>query len=318
MRRRKRIVLYACLMVYVVALACVLVALSPPSVLAFYVTHSHQHRHNHDETPSHIRRIESSLLHTKKPIDGYSSMPPLLNYTTASYSSRGNIFKIFKRDVYPTVDLPYENNHTMIDNYFMGLALHQAKVSWKKGEVPIGAIIVRECADDNIQSDTTKRTFQILSAAHNRVENNNDASAHAELLALRNGAQNLGNWRYPSNSRLYSTLEPCPMCLASIQAFRIDHIIYGAPDNRLGAIKTHMDLINAAQHPYHEVKSVTGGVREEECGNIMVQFFRERRQKKKEMKGGRNLLKLPLKSGPVDTNKQSRLKRFVKNMFRRD
>ena len=318
MRRRKRIVLYACLMVYVVALACVLVALSPPSVLAFYVTHSHQHRHNHDETPSHMRRIESSLLHTKKPIDGYSSMPPLLNYTTESYSSRGNIFKIFKRDVYPTVDLPYENNYTMIDHYFMGLALHQAKVSWKKGEVPIGAIIVRECADDNIQSDTTKRTFQILSAAHNRVENNNDASAHAELLALRNGAQNLGNWRYPSNSRLYSTLEPCPMCLASIQAFRIDHIIYGAPDNRLGAIKTHMDLINAAQHPYHEVKSVTGGVREEECGNIMVQFFRERRQKKKEMKGGRNLLKLPLKSGPVDTNKQSRFKRFVKKMFRRD
>lgn len=307
-------VICACLVVYVVALACVvLLALSPPYVLAFYITHCHHH-----DNLSHLRRIESSLLYTKKSREGYLSMPPLSNYTTSPYSSRGNIIKIFKRDVYPTVDLPYKNNYTMIDSYFMGMALHQAKVSWKKGEVPIGAIIVRECTDDNIQSDTTRRTFQILSAAHNRVENNNDASAHAELLALRNGAQNLGNWRYPPNSRLYSTLEPCPMCLASIQAFRIDHIIYGAPDNRLGAVKTHMNLINAAQHPYHEVKSVTEGVREEECGNIMVQFFRERRKIKKEMKGGRNLLKLPLKSGPTDTKNQSRFKRFVKKLLRQE
>ena len=306
-------------MANVVALAWVLLALSAPSVLAFYTTHYYHHHNDDPSTPSHLRRMESSFLYTKKPTEGYSSMPPLLNDTAPSYSSRGNIFKIFKRDVYPTVDLPYENNYSMINHYFMGLALNQAKVSWKKGEVPIGAIIVRECTDDNIQSDTTRRTFQILSAAHNRVENNNDASAHAELLALRNGAKNLGNWRYPPDSRLYSTLEPCPMCLASIQAFRIDHIIYGAPDNRLGAIKSHMNLINAAQHPYHEVKSVTGGVREEECGNIMVQFFRERRQKKKEMKGGRNLLKLPLKSNsPVDSNKQSGFKRFVKKWLRRE
>jgi len=249
------------------------------------------------------------------------------------------IFKVLKRDIYPTVDLIYENNYTMIDHYFMGMALQQAQYAWDKGEVPIGALIVREYADDKgasyeIKSNhtsssaadsaydisiTSKRTFQILSGAHNRVETNIDASAHAELMALRKGAQNMKNWRFPPNSRLYTTLEPCPMCLASIQAFRIDHIVYGAPDNRLGAIKTHMDLINVAKHPYHEVKSVTGGVREEECGDIMVQFFRERRRKKKEMKGGRSLLKLPRERRPVGAKKkQSRLRSFVKALLRRE
>ena len=276
----------------------------------------------------------------RKPKGGYSSMPPLLtsNSTVISTpsSSGNNILKRFKRDVYPTVDLPYENNnYTQIDHYFMGIALQQAQYAWNKGEVPIGAIIVRECTDDadsiqstNSTSTTNRRTFQILSAAHNKVETNIDASSHAELLALRNGAQNLGNWRYPSNSRLYTTLEPCPMCLASIQAFRIDNIIYGAPDNRLGAIKTHMNLINVAKHPYHEVKSVIGGVREEECGDIMVRFFRERRElKKKEKKKmmevlvkgedrRRDLLKLPLEKKRME--RSSRFISFLKKVLRRE
>jgi len=268
----------------------------------------------------------------RKPKGGYSSMPPLISNSTISTpsSSSGNsIFKRFKRDVYPTVDLPYENN---IDHYFMGLALQQAQYAWDKGEVPIGAIIVRECTNDDgsiqsTNSTTTRRTFQILSAAHNKVETNIDASSHAELLALRNGAQNIGNWRYPPNSRLYTTLEPCPMCLASIQAFRIDNIIYGAPDNRLGAIKTHMNLISVAKHPYHEVKSVIGGVREEECGDIIVRFFRERRElKKKEKKKmmdvvvkgedrRRDLLKLPLEKR---IKRSSRFISFVKKVLRRE
>ena len=218
----------------------------------------------------------------------------------------------------------------------MGMALQQAQYAWDKGEVPIGAIIVRECTDDSnddsiqsTNSTTNRRIFQILSAAHNKVETNIDASSHAELLALRNGAQNLGNWRYPPNSRLYTTLEPCPMCLASIQAFRIDNIIYGAPDNRLGAIKTHMNLINVAKHPYHEVKSVIGGVREKECGDIMVRFFRERRElKKKEKKKTihevavkgedcrRDLLKLPLEKKRI--KRSSRFISFVKKVLRRE
>ena len=69
--------------------------------------------------------------------------------------------------------------------------------------------------------------------------------------------------------------------MASIQAFRIDNIVYGAPDKRLGAVGTHIDLLTMAKHPYHEIKSVVGGVMEDECGGIVINFFRERRKKKK-------------------------------------
>lgn len=176
---------------------------------------------------------------------------------------------------------PSEYNDTMIDQYFMDEALRQAQLAFSKEEVPIGAIIVEEIINLNSTGSKQERTFRLISEAHNLVETNFDASAHAEMLALRKGAQILQNWRYPSNSTLYSTLEPCPMCLASAQAFRLDRIVYGAPDKRLGAIETHMNLMEIAKHPYHDVKSVVGGVRAEECGNIMVNFFRERRRMKR-------------------------------------
>lgn len=175
-----------------------------------------------------------------------------------------------------------EYNDTMIDQYFMDAALRQAQLALSKEEVPIGAIIVEEIINLNTTGTTQERSFRLISEAHNLVETNFDASAHAEMLALRKGAQILQNWRYPPNSTLYSTLEPCPMCLASAQAFRLDRIVYGAPDNRLGAIKTHMNLMDVAKHPYHDVKSVVGGVRAEECGSIMVNFFRERRRMKRQ------------------------------------
>jgi len=178
---------------------------------------------------------------------------------------------------------PHDCNDTVIDQYFMDAALRQAQLAWKKNEVPIGAIIVQQTNNRNTTNSTNQgRTFRVISEAHNLVETNSDASAHAELLALRRGAQHLQNWRYPPNSTLYSTLEPCPMCLASAQAFRIDNIVFGANDNRLGAIQTHMNLMEVAKHPYHDVKSVVSGVKAEECGNIMVDFFRERRRIKKE------------------------------------
>jgi tRNA(adenine34) deaminase len=242
-------------------------------------------------------------------------MPPL-SYSNSTIPRRGDIFKILKRDVYPTIDLPFdEGNYTTVDHYFMGLALQQAQCAWDKGEVPIGAIVVGECTSDDAVEE--RRAFQIISAGHNQVETNVDASAHAELLALRQGAWSLQNWRFPPNSRLYTTLEPCPMCLASIQAFRIDHVVYGSPDNRLGAIKTHMKLLSVARHPYHEVKSVTGGVRAEECGDIVVRFFRERRREKKVTLGRRGLLRLPLeRTSRYITDKQPIWPRFIKTLLR--
>ena len=270
--------------------------------------------HDSADATSRSRRNNNKLL----PF----SMPPLSNHT----SSSGNIFKVLKRGRYPTVDLPYEkySNRSDIDHYFMGIALQQAKRAGDRGEVPIGAVIVREygvdmddvdytTSTDEMNLNQNRRAFQILSATHNRVEIDVDASAHAELLALRKGARNLQNWRFPPNSRIYTTVEPCPMCLASIQAFRIDHIVYGCPDNRLGAITTHMDLMNVAKHPYHEVKSVTGGVRADECGDIMVQFFRERRRKKKEVNNKSKLLKLARGAG----QERFRFRGFLKELLRR-
>jgi len=209
----------------------------------------------------------------------YSSMPELAYATT---------------DKVETVYFA-EYNDEMVHNYFMDLALQQAQVAREKGEVPIGAVIVGCFNDDTITthgytSQSQMKTienqtvFQILSKAHNLVETNVDASAHAELQALRKGARNLKNWRYPPSCTLYSTLEPCPMCLSSIQAFRIDNVVYGAPDHRLGAVSSHIDLLSIAKHPFHEIKSVVGGVREIECGDIMIEFFRERRKMAKGLK----------------------------------
>ena len=204
------------------------------------------------------------------------SASPFPHPMTASYSN----IEITK--------LPKEYTVEMIRNHFMDLALQQAQIAQAKGEVPIGAVIAG-CFDlDAITSDyptlpqvnasNTETVFYVLSKAHNLVETNFDAAAHAELLALRKGARNLQNWRFPSNSTLFTTLEPCPICLSSIQAFRIDHVVFGAPDHRLGSVGSHVDLLSMAKHPFHEIKSVVGGIKRDECGNILVDFFRERRK----------------------------------------
>jgi tRNA(adenine34) deaminase len=282
----------------------------PPTPLAFTPSHGRLHH-----VPSRTRGKEPSttVAHVSRRRGGFASSMPPLCYTNSTIPRRGNIFRILKRDVYPTIDFPFDDgNYTTIDHYFMGLALQQAQHAWDRGEVPIGAVVVRECTPDDAMEE--RRGFQIISVGHNRVETNVDASAHAELLALRQGAWSLQNWRFPPNSRLYTTLEPCPMCLSSIQAFRIDHVVYGSTDNRLGAIKTHMELLSVVRHPYHEVKSVTGGVRAEECGDIVVQFFRKRRRMKKKAQGDRGLLKLPL--GRTSRNNTEKQSNWLKTLLR--
>jgi tRNA(adenine34) deaminase len=163
-----------------------------------------------------------------------------------------------------------------IHDHFMQLALEQAAKAATLNEVPIGAIIVQSVPSVNNGDDA--HMFQVLSARHNRVEVQYDASAHAELLAMRAAAAHIQNWRL-INSTLYSTLEPCPMCLAAAQAFRVDRIVYGAPDHRLGAVCTHMNLLEAAHHPFHNISTVVSGVCEQECGDIMRDFFRKRRKR---------------------------------------
>mmetsp|Transcript_15628 Transcript_15628/g.38991 ORF Transcript_15628/g.38991 Transcript_15628/m.38991 type:complete len:349 (+) Transcript_15628:267-1313(+) len=185
---------------------------------------------------------------------------------------------------------------------FMTMALKEAERAKQAGEVPIGALVVQSIIKDedddesnqgDINADNSESkhqsltqqfdntsSFRILSLAGNSVERNHDASAHAELLALRDAARVLKNWRL-HKCILYSTLEPCPMCLAAAQAFRIEQIVYGAPDMRLGAHTTFMKLLDDYQHPYHTIRSVVPGVLDDKSAGMLRDFFRSRRKEQK-------------------------------------
>lgn len=149
----------------------------------------------------------------------------------------------------------------MHDNdYFMGLALAEARRAYALGEVPIGAVLVVDGA--------------AVAAAHNRRETWRDATAHAELIAIQQACRILGRWRL-TGATLYVTIEPCPMCAGAIVLSRIDRLVYGSADYKAGAVES---LFNIVQHDAlnHRVE-VLAGVRSEECASLMKEFFRERR-----------------------------------------
>ena len=138
----------------------------------------------------------------------------------------------------------------------MHAAKLEAEQAFAEGEVPIGAVLVRD--------------GRVVSAEHNRVEANRDASAHAELLCMRSAAAASPQWRL-SSSTLYVTVEPCPMCLAALYAFRVDRLVYGAPNTRMGAIEGGLRPTGPpAAHPYHTL-DITGGILAE-CGELMKAF----------------------------------------------
>lgn len=177
---------------------------------------------------------------------------------------------------------------SQIDSHFMTLALDEAKKAGQRGEVPIGALVVRSVDPDTdgYATDSSIKTsmFQILSADSNRVEERRDASAHAEILAMRHAAANNqdASWRL-LNTTLYTTVEPCVMCLAAAQAFRVGRVVYGAPDLRLGAIDTYMNLLEHP-HPFHTIEDVERGVYQEESAELLRSFFRTQREKRQEAK----------------------------------
>ena len=145
----------------------------------------------------------------------------------------------------------------------MGLALAEARLAAEEGEVPIGAVLVQNGA--------------VISRAHNRRENDKDATAHAEMLVIRDACQKLGRWRL-SGTTLYVTIEPCPMCAGALVMSRVDRLVYGSPDYKAGAVES---LFNITSHPAlnHRLE-VTAGIRQEECAAAMQAFFRNRRKSK--------------------------------------
>lgn len=143
---------------------------------------------------------------------------------------------------------------------WMREAIGAARVAAAAGEVPIGTCIV---VDD-----------QLLAIAGNRTRTDCDPTAHAEVVALREAARRLGNYRL-ANTVVYSTIEPCAMCAGALIQARVPLLVYGAPDEKAGAVDSHFRLCDANQLN-HRVE-VIRGVLEAECRALMQEFFRARR-----------------------------------------
>lgn len=147
------------------------------------------------------------------------------------------------------------------DISFMRLALEEAEAAYRSGEVPVGAVIV-------------DAEGMVLARAHNLCEQLQDATAHAEMLAIRKASNLLGNWRL-SALTLYVTLEPCPMCAGAIVMSRLGRLVYGGMDAKAGACES---LFNVTSHPaVSHQPQITAGVLESECIDILKRFFKEQR-----------------------------------------
>jgi tRNA(adenine34) deaminase len=147
-----------------------------------------------------------------------------------------------------------------LDHQFMRQAIEQAQLAALEGEVPVGAVLVRD--------------GKVISKAFNQPITRHDPSAHAEILALRAAAKAEENYRLPG-STLYVTLEPCTMCAGAMLHARVDRVVYGAPDPKTGAAGSVLDVFSSKQINHQTM--VEGGVMGEECGQLLRSFFKERR-----------------------------------------
>ena len=147
----------------------------------------------------------------------------------------------------------------MIENKYMQLALEEAKKASLLGEVPVGAVIVKN--------------GEIISIGRNDREKSNDATGHAEIIAIRKACQKLGGWHL-DGCELYVTLEPCPMCMGAIINSRIKRVVYGAKDAKAGACES---VLNMCAYPLNHKPLTEGGILAEECAQILSDFFYNKR-----------------------------------------
>lgn len=150
-----------------------------------------------------------------------------------------------------------------MDQWYMQLALEEARKAYDQKEVPIGAVIVRN--------------NEVIGSGYNLRETMKNATSHAEIIAIEKACENLGGWRL-TDTTLYVTIEPCPMCAGAILQSRIDRVVIGAMDPKAGACGSVVNLLNNPQFN-HQTEIVTG-ILEEECSQIMKEFFKTLRQKK--------------------------------------
>ena len=147
-----------------------------------------------------------------------------------------------------------------MDNLFMTEALRLANIAAKKGEIPVGAVVVRN--------------GEIIGRGYNLRENEKNAIAHAEIMAIEEACGAVGDWRL-NGCTLYVTLEPCPMCAGAIINSRIDRVVYGTKDGAAGCCGS---LINFNSYPFNHAFSIEGGVLAEECVAVLKNFFETKRR----------------------------------------
>ena len=142
----------------------------------------------------------------------------------------------------------------------MTRAIELAKIAAENGDVPVGAVIVKN--------------DEVISEAYNLRENGGGTTAHAELLAIEKASSKLGSWRL-SECDLYVTLEPCPMCAGAIINGRIDRVVFGAKDPRMGALGSVVDLNS---YPLGHKVEITAHLMEKECASLLTDFFEKKRK----------------------------------------
>ena len=148
------------------------------------------------------------------------------------------------------------------DEYFMKAALKAAKKAWKNGEVPVGAVLVK---DD-----------EIISTGQNSPITLNDPTAHAEIIALREGGEKLKNYRL-IDTILYVTIEPCTMCMGAIMHARVKKLVFGTFDSRAGAAGSLFDF--TIEKKFNHNVEVKSGILESECRELIQDFFKQKRSK---------------------------------------
>ena len=151
-------------------------------------------------------------------------------------------------------------NDRVFDEKYMKIALQEAEKACQRGEVPIGALLVKG--------------DRALARNHNRCIELNDPTAHAEILVLREGGRALGNYRL-NNTVMYVTAEPCPMCISAMMHGRISRLVFGTKEPKFGAVESKFELLKKGG--FNHQMEVDQGILEKECAEILRLFFKERR-----------------------------------------
>ena len=169
------------------------------------------------------------------------------------------------------------------DEHAMRIALDQARNAWLVGEVPVGAVIMR--------------AGRVIATGYNRPITEHDPTAHAEIVALRHAAQLVANYRLPE-CELYVTLEPCAMCAMALLHARFKRVVFGTMDPKTGAAGSVVNLFAHAQLNHHT--TLHGGVLADECGQLLREFFTQRREQYRQRRAARAALDAELAQDTAD------------------